>query len=357
MKRDELQENIAQEFINKGGKGILHLVARFGKTRLSIRIFEKLSSSSILITYPDNKIKTSWMNEMKEMNYVNDNITYVNHRSLEKYVDCKYDVVVIDEIHLLSERQVIACQKIFNNATNVLGLSGTINKETEKYLKRSLSLDVIAHYSMEQGIKDGIITDYEINVLYVELDDVVKKRFGRKISTEKKRFSDYTYVIDKMEEEGKDTKFLKLTRMRLIQNSIAKLNATKSLISKMGNERVLVFCGLTSIADGLGVPSYHAKTSDKKLFETFSKGEIDKLAVVKIGATGVTYKPLNKVIVNYFDSNSENLAQKINRCMSFEYDNPEKKAIIYIICSNESVEKNWLKKALSFFDKQKINYL
>ena len=77
----------------------------------------------------------------------------------------------------------------------------------------------------------------------------------------------------------------------------------------------------------------------------------------KIGNTGVTYKPLNKVIINYFDSNAENLAQKINRCMAMEYNNPDKKAYIYIISSNEEVELKWLSRALEFFDKNKIKYI
>jgi hypothetical protein len=78
------------------------------------------------------------------------------------------------------------------------------------------------------------------------------------------------------------------------------------------------------------------------------------MAVVKIGNTGVTYKPLNKVILNYFDSNAENLAQKVNRCMAMEYNNPDKKAQIYIISTNEEVEEKWLNKSLEFFDKDKI---
>ena len=81
------------------------------------------------------------------------------------------------------------------------------------------------------------------------------------------------------------------------------------------------------------------------------------MAVVKIGNTGVTYKPLNKVIINYFDSNAENLAQKINRCMAMEYDTPDKKSHIYIISSDTNVEARWLKKALEFFDKSKIKYV
>ena len=43
--------------------------------------------------------------------------------------------------------------------------------------------------------------------------------------------------------------------------------------------------------------------------------------------------------------------------MSFEFDNPDKKAHIIIISSTEPAEAKWLFKALEFFDKTKINYV
>jgi len=145
--------------------------------------------------------------------------------------------------------------------------------------------------------------------------------------------------------------------MRLIQSSLAKTNATKALLAKHTDERVLVFCGTTAVADNLGIPSYHNKSKEKEIFEDFAEGKGNHLAVVKIGNTGVTYKPLDKVIINYFDSNAENLAQKINRCMAMEYNTPDKKAHIYIVSTNELVELKWLSKALEFFDENKIKYL
>ena len=156
---------------------------------------------------------------------------------------------------------------------------------------------------------------------------------------------------------GGNTMFLRLARMRLIQNSLAKLNKTKQLLQQYKDERVLVFCGITKIADELGIPSHHSKSKDKEAFVKFAEGEGKHMAVVKIGNTGITYKPLNKVIINYFDSNAENLAQKINRCMAMEYSTPDKKADIYIVSSDEEVEQKWLKKALEFFDEKKIMFL
>jgi len=43
--------------------------------------------------------------------------------------------------------------------------------------------------------------------------------------------------------------------------------------------------------------------------------------------------------------------------MAFEYNNPDKKAYIHIICTKEITELRWLKKALEFFDENKIKYV
>ena len=189
------------------------------------------------------------------------------------------------------------------------------------------------------------------------LDIITKQNYGGKEKTEKQQFDSYSWVINKMQSERRDTMFLRLARMRLIQSSLAKKNLTKKLISKHQDERVLIFCGVTKVADDLGIPSYHSKSSEKKMFNDFAEGKGNHMAVVKIGNTGVTYKPLNRVIINYFDSNSENLAQKIQRCTAMEYNNPDKKAQIYIISSNEQVELKWLQKSLEFFDRSKIKFV
>ncbi len=56
--------------------------------------------------------------------------------------------------------------------------------------------------------------------------------------------------------------------------------------------------------------------------DDFVTGKGNHLAVVKIGNTGVTYKPLNRVIINYFDSNAENLApvQDLNHYQDLNQD-------------------------------------
>lgn len=354
--RDRRQAEFAKIFLDHGEFGILNLCPRFGKIYTSINILEKLDKDiNILIAYPDLKIKAAWEADFETRGYNNPNITYTTHLSIKKHIEEQYDLVILDEIHLLSEAQIEAVKEL--KCISVLGLTGTLSSWTEKTLTNELGLVVLAHYPIEQAIEEGVITDYEITVISTALDNQVQNDYKGKWKTEKKQFDSYGWVIDQLDRQGKATMFLRLARMRIIQNSIAKRNLTKRLLDKHKDERILVFCGVTKIADELGIPVYHSKAGDKDVFENFANGDGNHLAVVKIGNTGVTYKPLNRVIINYFDSNGENLAQKINRCMAMEYNTPDKKAHIYIVCSTEEVEKKWLKRALEFFDNDKIKYL
>ena len=356
--RDQRQAEFADKWIKSGKFGILNLCPRFGKIRTSINILKHYNPhATVLIAYPDNKIKDSWMADFEAMGYDNPNVSYTTHLSLHKYKDYQFNLVIIDEIHLLSEAQIEACKDLIAANDNVLGLTGTLSRWTEETLAQELDMMVIAEYPIHQAIEEGVIVDYEITVIRVPLDNVIVNDYKGKKRTEKKQFDSYGWVIDQMERQGKNTMFLRLGRMRIIQSSIAKLNATKRILQNNPKDRILVFCGVTKIADSLGIPSYHSKSGEKEMFEDFASGKGNHMAVVKIGNTGVTYKPLNKVIINYFDSNAENLAQKINRCMAMEYNNPDKKAQIYIISSNEEVELKWLKKALEFFDKSKIKFV
>ena len=356
--RDQRQVEFAKAWKDKGEYGILYLCPRFGKIRTSINILKEFpKDAKVLIAYPDNKIKQSWLDDFEALGYNNDNVSFTTHLSLKKYVDKLFDLIIIDEIHLLSEAQIDVCQELLTDNKKVLGLTGTLARETKNVLSDYLAMNVVAEYSLEKAIEEGIIVDYEITVVTTPLDTIVRQNYGGKEKTEKQQYDNYTWVINKMQSEHRDTMFLRLARMRLIQSSLAKTNLTKKLISKHQDERMLIFCGVTKVADGLGIPSYHSKSSEKKMFNDFAEGKGNHMAVVKIGNTGVTYKPLNRVVINYFDSNSENLAQKIQRCTAMEYNNPEKNAQIYIISSNEQVELKWLQKALEFFDRNKIKFV
>jgi superfamily II DNA or RNA helicase len=355
--RDIRQQELAEQWITSGQYGIINAAPRMGKIRTTIIILQKQRYKKVLIAYPDLKIRDSWKADFATMEYDDSDVTYTTHLSLKKHVDEQYDLIIIDECHLISMAQMEAIKLLKINHRKILGLTGTLSSWTKKELLEELHLPVVATYSIDQAISEGVISDYDITVIKVPLDGTIKQLYKRQWKTEKAQFDMLSRVINKLQYEGKDTMFMRLARMRIIQNSEAKRQATINYLLAHSKERILIFCGVISIADNLGVPSYHSKSSEKQIFEDFANGIGNHLAVVKIGNTGVTYKPLNQIVINYFDSNSENLVQKIMRCMSFEYDNPDKKAYIYIVISDESIELQWLQKALIELDKSKIRYL
>lgn len=354
--RDERQVEFANVWLDGDRKNILLLAPRFGKCRVGVYILHDYPLEvSILIAYPDKKIKASWENEFSIMNFT-PNVTFVTHLSLYKYQDTKFDLVILDEIHLLSPAQIEVCKTIVEN-NPILGFTGTLSQETEKSLYNKLRLPVLAEYTIEQAVEEKIVSDYEITVVQVPLDTYHKQRIKTRFITEKQQFNSLTWAISALEEKKKSSMFMRLKRMRIIQNSLSKLNKTKRILMDHPNDRMLVFCGTTAIADSLDIPSYHSKSSEKEIFNDFAEGRGTHLAVVKIGNTGVTYVPLDRVIINYFSSSPEDLTQKVMRCMSFEFGNPDKKAYITIISSNEDVEIKWLQQSLSQLDSTKIKYI
>jgi len=354
--RDIRQREFADTWLGSDRFSIVNAAPRFGKIRMSVNILnEYAEDANVLIAYPDNKIRKSWDDEFEELAYTNPSVEFTTHLSLWKCVK-KYDLVIIDEIHLLSSAQIEVCKELFLLNKEVLGLTGTLSYFTQGALKSELGLRVLIHYPIKQAIEEGVLPDYEITVLKVPLDDKIYQLFGKKRKTEFGRMRNLMWIVGNEKEDEEPSFFVRLKIIEVLKNSISKLNKTKALIKQYQDERILVFCGFIKIADNLGIPSYHSKSSESQIFQDFTEGKINHLAVINIGTSGVTYLPLSRVIINYFSSSAEDMAQKILRCMSFEYDNPKKVAKISIITSTEKIENRWLNKALAFFDKSKIKY-
>lgn len=355
--QDEIQEEIVQKavkFYKEERFGYIDGAMRLGKIKISIDIMKDMAIIDTLIAYPDNRIRESWEQEFIKWGYDSSLVTYTNFSSLHKFIDRTFGLLIIDEFHSCSFLERDYCHQIMTNNKNtkVLGLSGTVSKDT----KRLWGLNEIAKYTTTQGIQDGVIADYRINVHFVSLDTKVKtpNKKGRMLS-EKQRYNNYTYVINKLKNEGKETMHLLLTRNRLSTASLGKLNHVKQLLEKMKDKRVLVFAGLTDTADRIGIPTYHNKSKDDSAFQQFQREEINHLALAAMGKMGVTYKNLTSVILLNATHNKEETAQMVGRATKLDYIN--KVADIHIIALDEEAEREKIRKTLSMLDKNKIKYL
>jgi hypothetical protein len=148
---------------------------------------------------------------------------------------------------------------------------------------------------------------------------------------------------------------LLLSRNRLSTSSIAKLQYVKNLLKKMQHKRVVVFTGLTDVADSIGVPSYHNKSKNDQNFKDFQENRINHLALASMGKLGVTFTKLNSVILLNATHNSEESAQIAMRCVQLDYI--DKVGDIHIIALNEPAEISKLKNSLSMLNQNKISYV
>ena len=85
--RDQRQKEFADVWLSHGKFGILNLCPRFGKIYTTINILEKLKPKTILIAYPDNKIKESWKKDFETRRYDDSNVTYTTHLSIKKHLE------------------------------------------------------------------------------------------------------------------------------------------------------------------------------------------------------------------------------------------------------------------------------
>lgn len=356
-KQDELQKEFADKaikFFKSYKAGYLNLAMRFGKCKTTIDILKKVipAHGTVLIAYPDNKLKETWESECELWGYQNPNITYVNFSSLKKYTGYSFDMFVIDEFHSCSENERELAEVIIEGCDYTLCLSGTVSDDT----KFEWDIPEIASYTTEQGIEDGILADYKISVHLIDLDTTVKiADKNGKLKTEKQKYDGYSWVIENLKRQGGNSMHLALARNRLSQSSIGKTNHLKKLLKQLEDKRVIVFTGLAKVADEIGIPSYHSKSKDDSAYIGFQNGEHNHLALAAMGKMGVTYNSLDSVILLNFTYNAEESSQILNRAIKLDYNG--KIADLHILCLNEKPELKKIKESLSMLDETKIKYI
>ena len=260
------------------------------------------------------------------------------------------------EIHdLSSDLELENALKIYDNSVYTLGMTGTLSEESKTRIWNLFGMKVFLTYSAEQAIADGIISDYQITIHKAYLDDVIKtKNKQGKLLTEKKKYDNYTFVIEKMKREKKNFMFLALQRNSLVQKSIGKRKKCLELLKQMKDKRVIIFTGFSEQADNLGIPSFHSKTKEDNMTR-FNNLEFNHLALANMGRIGKSYNKLDSIILLSWTGNEEDVFQRVSRAMLLDYGG--KVADIHIICINEQSEIKKLTKALSLLDANKIKYV
>lgn len=361
-KQDEIQNGIIKKIVKSKFKGIVIASMRSGKTRCAIKAMIESGckdTSKVLVLYPNIDIKRSWVDECEKLNF-NNKIKYSTYKSSYKFIEEKFDYIVMDECHLIAptENELDNVALICNNNKKVILMTGTLNPDTKLNIVNATGLDVVCNYPIEQAIKDGIVADYKIYVHRFNLEKVkkTKQSAGQKtwMSTDKKESDRLSSKVASAQysKNWEGLKFAALSRMRFINTCQTLVDNVNKWQDVNKDKRYLLMCADSNVSKKFNIPFFNSKSKDDKNLSNFIEGKIDKLALVRKSTTGLTYPNLDTVVITNIDSNSENLLQKLSRSLLLDCENKE--ANIHVFISTELYQNKWFEKATADVPESKI---
>lgn len=388
-----IQEAAGNAWALAGRRGTIVGGTGVGKSKIAINELMGYNGKiHALIVTPTRPMRDeTWPAEMKKWG-VSDmlersDIKIICYASLSREKGRHYTHVILDEIHWLTELNagffrsaqtgdnegsVGLLSQFFatNVADAVMGLTAT-EPDPKRDPDKALIIDQIApvcfRYSLDQGVEDGVIRDYEIRVIMMLLDRVNKNvKGGTKIkpfmTTEAAQYDYLSRSINKFRmlaannpKLEKMVMFQTLARTRFIYNLPSKTALAKRVIAKEApGKRTLVFCGSIAQCDALfGNAVYHSK-SGKTVLDEFMNKTRDLMGCVNALNEGMNIDELEQEIIIQISSNERHLVQRAGRALRIGLDC---KGIIYILCVQGTVDESWLKKSLAGFDENRIVYL
>lgn len=418
--KNTIQDQARQSIKDNGGSAILLMATGTGKSRVGVlEAVEELDNSDFegyelpMICVPNVKLRdNSWKDEFEKWGYGEyyKSTKTVCYASLNKESGKKYRLILLDEGHRITPENY----KFFKNnqVERVVILTATKPKDKQK-LDLLLSLAPITFtYTLDEAVRDGLVSPFTINVIKVPLDKITKNiKCGSKTkswySTEYLQYQYLTSVIDSgrekfnewKEENGeiyplvsqyatevgkkkgddylcqfKETKrgeILKgykkysslesyimikvLDRVRFIGNLMSKEKIVDDLITKLitSSKRFLVFCAGIDQAERLGKGyTFHSKTNSDA-FNAFCDLSSDFLLVVDAVNEGLNIPAVDDSIVGKLNSNDINFIQRTGRIIRYRDDH---RARVFIVTAENTADEDWLKASLKTFDKENIFY-
>lgn len=408
-----LQEAFRTQWYKHNCVGTLAGATGFGKTKPAIdemmkqwRVYKAdlikesegwmfmfpLRAPSIFLAVPTEKLRDEgWPDEVRfwygdeGMEMWNTCVEAQCYISLHKIRNKHFSLVIMDEIHNITILSNLFFKQ--NTYTAVMGLTATVpdaKRDPDKHLIIQSIAPVVFVYTLDQGVEDGTVADFRINVVYATLDAVTRNiTAGTKakpfLTTEKGQYEYLTTKIDKMfVQQGqlkqsiqqpfadpslsKDLDKLEtriqfdlLARTRFIYNLPSKTRLAARMMKQLvPNKRTIIFCG--SIAQSkilCGDEVYNSKENTDSKFEKFKAGEGQFLGVVNAANEGHNIANLDQALIVQVNSNERHLVQRIGRAVRAREGHV---ADIWIICVRGTVDEKWVEKALTNFNKDKIFY-
>lgn len=356
MKKDDIQREALEITDGKQKCGIV-LATGMGKTRLGLDHMDRNTTPLMkcLVVASKKSIFKSWKDEAVKANkeFLLGRIVFTTYLSLKKHNPADYDVVYLDECHNLLDSHRLFLEKYKGK---VLGLTGTPPKYAKSEKGRLVNefCPIVYTYVTDKAVENNILNDYQIIIHKIKLDArknlVVKLKKGSFMASEKQN---YDYWSDRISKGIGPAHITRVMRMKAMMEYPTKEKYTKLLMTHI-KSKCIVFANTQDQADRLCHYSYHSnnpKSEDN--LELFKEGTIKQLSTVMQLNEGVNIPDLKQGIIMHAYGNERKAQQRLGRLLRL---NPNDKAIVHILCYQDTVDEKWVNEALENLDQSKISW-
>jgi superfamily II DNA or RNA helicase len=317
---------------------------RSGKTLCMLDYAKSKGYNKILWVVPYTINIDGVFEEIKKWN-IELNIDIICYNSLHKYVNEEFDLIILDEVHRITNKHKILLSKILYN--KCIGMTGTLPKSYDKkyILYNILNMNLVFEYTVADAIKDGSVAPYSIEIIKKKLDTQRNYKIvyqDKKDKTTKFFYTSelqrYNYLSSKADESF----YANLNRLRFINTLPSTIEFIKNYIIKNKDKRFLIFVSTKDMAEQCSKYCYYGG-KENTYFDLFQKGKINHLVLVQKATIGITYENLDQVLLTNINSSNSSVQQKIFRAILFR---PNYKAKIDILINEKTIQEKYITKAL-----------
>lgn len=386
-----VQREAEDAFIRLGSWGCIYAATGVGKSKIPIDILHDYydQTHKVLLVVPTEKLRDEgWRDEFKkwECDMIYNNIVESTcYASLANIIGEEYDLVILDEIHNVTDNN---SEFFKNNVVKAcIGLTATRPKDpTKKAILKQLELDPVYELGLDEAVKLGITAPYDITIVTMTLDgDKKYLKAGNAakgtsfLQTEKEKYAFLTRVCF-----AAPSKFSFINRMQFIYNLESKKEVAKLILKNVIPEdlKTLIFCGSVDQAIDVCAYRYYSKPTapkeenkktgkktkdyERKLakyskaienypkdtdYNLFKNNLINRMSCCEALNEGENIPDIDVEFIIQLNANDKDLLQRMGRSLRVRQGH---RGNIIVLCVEGTVDEDWVKKATIGLDKANI---
>lgn len=363
----ETQNKVISEFDKLNPRRtVIQLQTSMGKTVIALEIIKKYNYKKMLIVANTVQLVNQWEDELLRSDIDIFNTKIITIQSAYKFQDLEFDLLIVDEGHHLVAPQFLKLLQN-NKFKDILILTPELPRDDERHLLlKDFQITTITNKSYETGIKEKLISDFQIINVGVQLTENEKIQITKIENFINKHFQKFNYnyfeVKNKIKSDfiASELFLCFQKRKQILNNAVNKIQKVEEIIMNEKWNKCITYCEYIDFANWIydNLKSkikcciYHSKIKDKeKVLQDFKDNKYDLIVSVKSLDEGMNIPNLDLAIIVSSSSQERQTIQRIGRVLRYKED---KIATIFNLYVEDSKEEAWLKQRISSFDRNKI---